>query len=170
MKKRYLYSLLFGIPGLLVAGIVSIFVFGALTGALWIFVFGDNPWPASIEWLMAILFMLTALTVWLGSIALGYVIGRRLESNPGVNRTHVLISAGASILFLLLILIQQWSVGNLGPQPASTACSDFCSLHGYSASGTPRQISGERICSCFDQVGNETLRIPLDHLDPHFLK
>jgi hypothetical protein len=168
MKKKYIYALLFGIPGLFVAGIVSILVFGAFTGILWMFVFGDNPWPDYIEWLVAIVFVLTVLSVWVVSIALGYVVGRRLENNPGLNRTHVLISAGLSVLFLVLILFQQWSVGNLGPKSDSTACSDFCSLHGYSGSGMPPRNSGEKICSCFDEAGNEVLRIPLDHLDPDF--
>ena len=46
MKRRYLYVLIFGVPALLVSVIISFLLFGAAAGVLWIFVFGDNPWPA----------------------------------------------------------------------------------------------------------------------------
>ena len=115
MKKRYLYTMLLGIPGLFVAGMISIFLFGAFAGVLWIYVFGDNPWPSYAEQLLAIVFVLTVLTLWIVSLVLGYVVGKRLEKDPALNRNHVLISAGLTTLFLLLILFQQWSVGNVVP-------------------------------------------------------
>src|SRR5512133_1062555 len=170
MKKRYLYTLLFGIPGFFIAGIFSIFVFAALTGILWLYVFGDNTWPAYLEPVLATLFVLAILTLWIASIALGYFIGRKLEKDPTLNRAHILISAGLTLALILLIVFHQWSVGNLGPKSDSTACSDFCTLHGYSGSGTSPEISGDRTCSCYDGSGNEVLRIPLDHLDPDTFK
>jgi hypothetical protein len=165
MKKRYLYTLLFGLPGLFIAGAISIFVFGALTGILWLFVFGDNIWPAYIEQVLPILFVLTLLFLWAIFIALGYFIGRRLEKDPSLNKTHIFLSVGLTLAFLLLMAFHQWSVGNLGPKSDSTMCSDFCSLHGYSGSGMPPEISGDRTCSCYDGSGNEVLQIPLDHLN-----
>jgi hypothetical protein len=166
MKKRYLYTLLFGIPGLFVAGIISIFAFGAFTGILWLYVFGDNPWPASAETVLSILFVFVFLIFWLGFMVLGYVVGRGLESNPAQNRKHILISAGLTALFLLMMVLYQWRVGNIGPQSDSVLCSDFCTQHGYAGSGMPPEISGDRTCSCYDDSGNEALRIPLDHLGP----
>ena len=166
MKKRFVYILLFAIPGLFVAGIVSILLFGAFAGILWLYVFGDNPWPAYIEPLAAISFVLTVLILWIASIVLGFFVGKRLEQDPRLNRSHVLISVGLTTLFLLLVLLQQWSVGNIGPQADSLLCSEFCVQHGYSGSGMPPETSGDRICSCFDDSGNEALRIPLDHLVP----
>jgi hypothetical protein len=150
MKKRYLYALLFGIPGLFVAGTVSIFLFGAFAGVLWLFVFGDNPWPSFIEPLTAALFVLTVLFLWMGFIVLGLIAGKRLERDPLVNRSHVLLSAGVTVMFLLLILFQQWSVGNLGLETDSVLCSDFCVQHGFSGSGLEPGISDDRICSCYD--------------------
>jgi uncharacterized membrane protein len=170
MKKRYLYALLFGLPGVFLAGTISIFVFGAVTGLLWLYVFGDNPLPAHTEDVLAILFVVSVLALWLVLILLGYVIGKRLEKDPALNRTHILISAGVTLAFLLLILFQQWSMRNLGPKTDSEQCSDFCTMHGYSASGMPPQISGDRTCSCYDESGNEVLRIPLDHFNPDFGK
>lgn len=166
MKKRYLYALLFGIPGLFVAGTVSIFLFGAFAGVLWLFVFGDNPWPSFIEPLTATLFVLAVLFLWVAFIVLGLIVGKRLERDPLVNKSHILLSAGVTVMFLLLILFQQWSVGNLGPESDSLLCSDFCVQHRFSGSGLEPGISDDRICSCYDDSGNEALRIPLDHLSP----
>ncbi len=166
MKKQYLYAMLLGIPGLFVAGMISIFLFGAFAGVLWIYVFGDNPWPSYAEQLLAIVFVLTVLTLWIVSLVLGYVVGKRLEKDPALNRNHVLISAGLTTLFLLLILFQQWSVGNLGPKTDTVLCSEFCARHGYSGGSMPPQNTRDRICSCFDDAGNETLTVPLDVIDP----
>ena len=170
MKKRYLYAVLFGIPALFAAGIVSIILFGGFLGILWLYVFGDNPWPPLAEAILSVLFVLLVLILWVVSILLGYWVGKRLETDPRLNRNHVLISAGLTLLFLLLMILQQFSVGNLGPKSDSRLCSDFCATHGYSGSGMPPEISGERVCSCYDDAGNEALRIPLDHLSPDFPK
>jgi hypothetical protein len=164
MKKRYLYSLLFGIPGLFVAGLLSIFVFAAFTGILWLYVFGDNPWPASSETIISALFVVVFGVLWVGLITLGYFIGKKLETGPLVNRNHVLISAALTLMFILLMLFQQWSVGNLGPKSDSLLCSEFCAKHGYSGSGMAPQNPGDRICSCYDAAGNEALTVPLDRI------
>ena len=165
MPKRYLYSLLFGLPGLFVAGIISILLFGAVAGVFWLFIFGDDPWPAAAQTVISILFVLVFLVLWMGFILLGYWFGRRLENDPAVNRNHVLLSAGLTLLFILFILLYQWNVGNIGPNSDSVLCSDFCSQHGYSGSGMSPETSGTRLCSCYDDAGNEGLSIPLDHLD-----
>ena len=164
MKKRYLYAFLFGIPGLFIAGIISILLFGAFAGILWIYVFGDNPWPSYVERLISIVFVLTVLTLWMAFILFGYAVGKRLEHDPLLNRNHVLMSAGLTLMFLLLILFQQWSVGNLGPKSDSLLCSEFCAQHGYAGSGMPPEISGDRTCSCYDNSGDEAQTVPLDSI------
>jgi hypothetical protein len=166
MKKRYLYALLFGIPGLLVAGLIAIVVFAGVMGILWLYVFGDDPWPASTEQIVSVLFGFMVIAVWLTSIVAGYAIGKRLENNPARNRSHILISMALTIALLLLMLFQQWRLGNLGPKPVSVICSDFCTQHGYSGSGMPPQISGDRSCSCYDRSGLEAIKIPLESIDP----
>lgn len=170
MKKRYLYSLLFGIPGLFVAAIISIFFFGTVLGTLWLFVFGDNLWPSYWEMIVSALFIFVVLIGWSGFILLGYFVGKRLEGDPTINRNHVWISLGLTAMFLLLILVHQWSVGNIGLTSDSALCSEFCAKHGFSGSGMPPANSGDKICSCYDDSGDETLRIPLDHLAPDFPK
>ena len=165
MKKRYLYALLFGIPGFFIARMISLFTFGASLGFLWLFVFGDNPWPASTEKFLTIFLLLTFLILWIGTILLGYRIGKGLESTVALNRNHVLISTVLTMLFILFILIQQWSAGNIGAKSDSTLCSDYCIAQGYSGSGMPAQTSGDRICSCYDASGKEALRVPLGDID-----
>ena len=166
MKKRYLYALLFGIPGFFIAGIFSLFIFGAALGFLWLFVFGDNLWPVSTETVLPILLVLTFLILWISLILLGYVIGKRLETDSALNRKHILLSAVLTLMFILFIILQQWSVGNIGPKSDSMLCSDYCSAQGYSGSGMPPQVSGDRTCSCYDDSGNEAIQIPLDMITP----
>ena len=166
MKKRYVYSLLFGIPGFFVAGIISIVAFAAGTGILWIYFFGDNPWPASTEKILSVLLALIFLILWVAFITTGFVTGKRLEKDPQLNKGHILLSSGLTILFILFIAIQQLSVGNLGPKSDGVACSDYCSLQGYSGSGMPPQNSGDRSCSCYDNLGREVLKVPLDRITP----
>lgn len=166
MKKRYLYALLFGIPGLFVAGVISLFTFGALAGVLWIFVFGDDPWPLSTNKVLPALFVLVFLLLWIASIAAGYVVGKRLESDPRLDGKHILISGGLTLLFILFIVLQQFNVGNMGHRSDSMLCADFCTQRGYSASGTPAQNSGDRSCTCYDNAGNEALRVPWEDIVP----
>jgi hypothetical protein len=170
MKKRTLYALLFGVPGFFLAGIITLVVFGASVGFLWLFVFGDNPWPDSTETLLTALILVTFLVLWLGIIFVGYQTGRRLESDPALNRNHALLSAGITLLFILFIVFQQWSAGNLGPKSDTVLCSDYCIAKGYAGSGMPPRDSGDRTCSCYDSSGNETLKVPLDRIDPGTLK
>lgn len=170
MKKRFLYALLFGIPGFFIAGMSSIAIFGAAMGALWLYVFGDNPWPTSIETITLALFLVTFLIVWAVFMVIGFGVGRRLEADPILNRKHILVSGGLTLAFILFIVFQQFSVENLGPRSADGVCSDYCSLKGYSASGLSPQDTGNRVCSCYDNLGNEVRMAPLDRLESNTLK
>jgi hypothetical protein len=135
-------------------------------GALWLFVFGDNEWPFSTDIVLPILLALVFLFLWVGFIILGYIVGKRLENDATWNWKHILVSGGITILFVVFIILQQWRVGNLGPKSDSTLCSDYCTRQGYSASGLPPLNSGHRTCSCYDNLGNEALKVPLDTISP----
>jgi len=137
MKKRYLYALLFGIPGFFISVMLSLFLFGTLFGILWIFVYGDNPWPDSITDVSGMLLILAFLILWAGLIAVGYFVGKKLETTPTLNKNHIQLSSGLTILFLILILFQPFNVGNLGPKSDSEVCSAYCLSKGYAASGMP---------------------------------
>jgi hypothetical protein len=165
MKKRYIYSILFGVPGFIVSLTVSFVVFGFAGGVLWIYVFGDNPWPAYIDKVLIVLFMIVFLTAWLASLTIGFITGKQLEQNPILNRKHVLISIGVTITSVLFIVFHQWSVGNLGPKSDGLRCSDLCRQKGYPASSMPPRDSGERSCSCLDQTGHEIIKVPIDSIN-----
>lgn len=165
MKKRHIYSILFGIPGLIVSAIVSFAVSGFAAGVLWIFVFGDNPWPSVIEKIFPFLLALVFLTVWFACIRIGFVIGKQLEQNPVLNKKHVLVSIALTLIPILFIVFYQFQVGNIGPKSEGVRCSDFCSQKGYSASSMPPQNSGKRTCSCLNNFGLEIIKVPIDSLD-----
>jgi hypothetical protein len=158
MQKRYLYSILFGIPGCIIGLLIAGLATGAVAGALWLYVFGDDPWPHGTTRVLPILFVTVFLLVWLGAIVAGYRAGRRLEAVPGLDRRHLLISAGATALPLLLVALHQLRVGNLGPVSDSVWCSDFCRARGYTGSGMPPRDSGDRTCTCYDSRGRAALQ------------
>jgi hypothetical protein len=166
MKKRFIYSILFGIPALIVSVIIAIIVFGFAAGALWIYAFGDNPWPASVEKILSILFILVFLVVWIALIIIGFVIGKHLEQNPILNKKHILISVGITITFILFIAFYQLRIGNIGTKSVGLQCSNYCSQIGYSASSVSPQDSDERMCGCLDNSGLEVISIPIDNIAP----
>ncbi len=166
MKKRHLYSLLFGIPGFFISVIISFIVFGAAAGFLWIYVSGDKPRPSSIGTILPILFILTFLATWITSIIIGFVTGNRLEKDQALNTKHILISIGATIVPILLVVLHQLSAGNIGPKSESIRCGDFCTQKGYSVSDTSPKNSGEITCSCLDGSGHEIMKIPIDSIAP----
>jgi hypothetical protein len=151
-------------PGFFLSGVIALLVFGFTAGALRLFLLGDNPWPASIETILPFLLLLVFPIAWLATTTLGFVIGKHLEANPVLQKSHILISFGLTLLAVLLILSYQWSVGNTGPQSAGLRCSDYCSLNGYSASSLPPLDSGDRTCSCLDNLGREAIKIPIDQI------
>ena len=166
MKKRCIYSILFGIPGFIVSAIISLVVFGFAAGALWIYGFGDNPWPASVEKILPILFIFVFLVVWIALMIIGFVIGKQLEQNPILNKKHILISVGITITFILFIAFYQLSIGNIGTKSVGLQCNNYCSQKGYSASSVSPQDSGERMCGCLDNSGLEVTSIPIDNIAP----
>jgi hypothetical protein len=95
----------------------------------------------------------------------GYVFGKKLDAQPGFNRKHLVLSIGATVLPVLLVILHQFSVGNFGPQPDSLVCADFCLGKGYSGSKTSPRDTGERTCSCLDGRDVAVDRIPLDSIN-----
>jgi len=166
VKKRYLYSLLFAIPGLFIAAIISIAIFGAATGFLWIYVYGDMSWPPSIEKLLPIISVFTFLVLWIISIVIGFATGKKLEKDQVSSTKHILISVALTIVPITIIFLQQLSVGNIGQKTDGMRCSEYCSQYGYSGSGMPPRDSGERNCFCYDDYGNKIKEIPIDNIVP----
>ncbi|MBI4824865.1 MAG: hypothetical protein HY807_00380 [Nitrospirae bacterium] len=166
MKKRYIYALLFGVPGFFVSLIVSTIVFGGAAGIFWIFIFGDDPWPAYAEKLLSILLILGFLALWTASIVIGYKTGEDREDEPDLDSKHIVISAAAIFGLVIVIVLHQYLIGNIGPKDDGRLCSEFCSEKGYSASGMPPRDSGESSCSCYDNDGKEGMKVMMDSIKP----
>jgi len=114
MKRRYLYCLLVGVPGLVVCLLITYVYFGVAAGVLWIFIYRDNPWPVWSGKVVPVIFVLDFLAIWLPFLLIGFIIGKRLEQSPALNKMHVLISAGLTILFILFILSYRVSLAGIG--------------------------------------------------------
>jgi hypothetical protein len=161
MKRRYLYVLLFGVPSLLVSIIISLLLFGAAAGVLWIFVFGDNPWPPSAEKALAAVFFVACLTLWVAFMSVAFIAGKKQEESASLNVKHVIASAGATALAVLFMVLHQWSTGNVGPKSDSVLCSELCREKGFAGSGMPPRDAGAPTCSCFDAQGREAVKVPM---------
>jgi hypothetical protein len=166
MKKRYIYTLLFGVPGLVIALVAAVLAFGTAIGFLWLYVFGDSPSPQLPAAIISALFGLVFLGLWFGSLVWGWVVGKRLEADPVLDRRHIFWSVGVTLAVLLLIVLHQFSVGNLGPKSDSQVCSDYCREQGYHASELTPRDAGERICSCLDSYGRKAIGVELERLAP----
>ncbi len=105
MKRRYLYMLLFGIPGLLLSFLMTLVSFGMMMGILWLFVFGDNSWPAAVDTLLPILLIVVLLALWTASLWGGYQVGKHREADPRLNLSHVLASAALTLVLLAFVLV-----------------------------------------------------------------
>jgi uncharacterized membrane protein YidH (DUF202 family) len=165
MKTRHWYLVAFGLPAALAAGGVALALFAAAAGLAWIFVAGDKPWPGYLEVLLVVVFAVVFLVVWGGLLRWAYAAGIRRESRGGIDPRHLLVSAGVTALLLALVALQQWSVGNIGPQSDGLRCSDYCRAKGFGGSSTPPRDTGSASCSCLDANGREALTVPMTEVD-----
>jgi hypothetical protein len=161
INRRHTYVLLFAVPALLVSIIAAALMLAASAGALWLFVYGDAPWPNTANVLLGAIFFLAAAVVWLALLFVAYVVGRRQESERSLNKGHVALSIGATVVLAMVIIfrVAGWNVA--GAQGDSVVCADLCLAEGFTASGLPPRNSGDRTCSCYDAQGQETRRVAL---------
>ena len=162
-KRRYLYVLLFAAPTFLLALIAGAMLLGAAAGALWLFVLGDDPWPSEADTLLTSVFVLGGAAFWIAQLSVAYAVGKREETKPSLNRTHVLISVGATVTLAVLIALRMSGVG-FGSRPDSLVCADHCLAAGAQGSGMPPQDSGDRTCSCYDAEGRVITSIQLQDI------
>jgi hypothetical protein len=161
LKRRHLYVLLFAVPAFLVSIIAATLMLAASAGFLWLFVFGDNPWPSRADTMLGSVFIVVSAASWLGLLSVAYLAGKRQESRPTLNSAHVVLSVGATVTLAAVIVVRLISPNGFGPRSDSLVCADFCRAAGFASSGTPPQNSGDRTCSCYDAQGREARRLPL---------
>jgi hypothetical protein len=79
MKKRYIYSLLFGVPGFVVSLLVAFILFGFVAGVFWLYVYGDDAWPSSAETILPVLLVMSFLILMIMSNNQGHICIARLN-------------------------------------------------------------------------------------------
>jgi len=161
MRRRYSYVLFFAVPAFLASLVVSGLLFGAGAGALWLFVFGDNPWPSAAGNVLAGGFIVVFVACWIGLLSAAYIAGKKHEDSSAFDARVIWASSGATALLALLVFAHQRSVGNIGPKDDGILCAEFCQAKGYSGSGMPPRNSGDTTCSCFDAKGKEAVKAPI---------
>jgi cytochrome bd-type quinol oxidase subunit 2 len=164
MRKRYIYTLLFLVPGLFASLLITSAVFAVVFGALWLYVFGDSPWPESSRQVLPLLMLVVFGCLWAVAIVTGYLVGKRLEAAPGFDVGHLWISLGATLLPIAMVLLHQLSVGKAGLKSDWQLCSEYCGDLGYATSSMPSRDSGDRTCSCRGQFGEAEVTLPIDEL------
>jgi hypothetical protein len=115
MKRRYLYSVLVGVPGFVLSLLLMYMLFGVAGGVLWILVYRDNAWPAWSATVVPVIFAIDVLAVWIPFPLIGFSIGKRLEQGPRLNKIHVLISVGLTILFIVFSASYRVRIPFVGP-------------------------------------------------------
>lgn len=168
MKNRYLYTLIFCIPALLVALITSFLFFGGVLGILWIYVFGDDTWPQGIDIFLIIPFILVFAGIWITLLTVAFKVGKAHEADINSSPKRAVSAAfGATALFLLFIALHQWQVGNIGPTSVNVACSDFCTNEGYKTSMIPARNTNndsDASCNCLGAKGQIEITTPMTTL------
>jgi hypothetical protein len=121
VKARHSYPLLFFIPSAVLGAVAGVLAGAAGGGILWLFVYGDSPWPAQANAVVMAMACVVAVAV-LGALLLAaYRAGNVQDARGGLRKAHVLMALGLSVGLPLLLLLHQWLIGNIGH---STVVSD----------------------------------------------
>jgi hypothetical protein len=155
MRKRYIYLSIFGIPGFLISLAISFTLIGVLAGFSWLYLFGDNPWPAWSQTAGSVIFIIVFLLCWIASLVIGFKFGARREDGSPVNKKHIVVSMAVMLATFALVLLHQLRVGNIGPKSLDLQCSDLCKEKGYSGSSMPPRNSGDTTCRCYDAANRK---------------
>jgi hypothetical protein len=161
MSRGLLYVLVFALPALLVSGIAAFALFGAAAGAMWLFAFGDNPWPQSAQNALGLGFATAWLALWLALLTFAFVFGRNRGTQRALPRRDLLAAVALTVLAVGLVALQQRSVGNLGPPSEGEACASFCQHKGFAGSSMPPRNAGNPTCGCVDTHGREAITVPI---------
>lgn len=168
MKRGCLYSLLFGIPGFFISVILSWVVFLLLIDITWFLGINGEVGTAISEEKMLGIPVIMFLMLWAYLIIIGYVMGKKLGNASPVNRKHILLSAGITLLIFVPLL--WWGVSNMNYEADADLCGQFCVQHGYNVSIPSPMGESERTCYCSNSFTGDKATVPLDSIDPDTLK
>lgn len=158
VKARFSYPLVFLLPSAMAALIATVLAVGAGGGILWLFVYGDNPWPQSADNVLMAVAIAACLAIFAALSFASYSFGKKRESHGGLKWSHVALAAGISVLLPALAFLHQLGVGNIGPRPDSVLCSEFCLTRNYRSSMIPH----DGTCRCHGMDGREALNVSME--------
>lgn len=161
LKRRHIYVLLFAVPALLVSISAAAVMLAVSAGALWLFLFGDNPWPPVANTLLGAVFAMGGAALWLALLSIAWAIGKQQERRPTLSTAHVALAIGATAVFAVAIIGHLTRQNLFGTPTDSLVCADVCRAEGFMGSGISPANSGNHVCSCYDTQGREAARIDL---------
>jgi len=112
MRLRHQY-LIVGIAWALLLGPAAFFLlFGFAAGASWLWLFGDNPWPVSLQWALPLIGVIGGALVALACVPIAYEYGKTLETRANASsRTEwrkVQVLTGIPVALIVLIGLNGW--------------------------------------------------------------
>ena len=158
MRLRSLYLLVGLVLGSLAGVAVAFQVFAFAAGVSWLFLFGDDPWPAGVERYLIGIPLVAGLATLAAGLGVGYAFGRRSEAGPGPERArrrgHGLLLAGLA-LWLLVAVLAGWQTERQSAARATAAVQEaaFADLRQARHVVTGIGVADD---------GGETLHITLD--------
>lgn len=148
MKKRYVYSLLYGIPGLIISFLVATFVTGMTMGIFWLFMFGDTmEWPSWTEWVAPTLGIIAFVIMQSIIVIIGFNVGKKQEANDlPINRKYIIIPMLIIVFFIFYVMIIF--------RNSDDVCSNLCIKKGYDKNNpvSTSEYLGKKSCSCWNNT------------------
>lgn len=169
MRKRYIYALLYGIPGFFASIPLLLVSFLIFCNPLDAGKFGPHTFCGGMNSFAKII-PIFFLPWWIISIWMGFIAGKKYEKNKTLNRKHVLTSLITTIVLILIITAFYLRSREANrPNPDFKKCDDFCSQKGYpqSSMGYPGTPDPSKVsCSCYANDGKHMLKIPFSQISP----
>jgi hypothetical protein len=156
---------MFAVPALFVAAACAAVLFVIAIAILWAFVLGDDVWPAFTVPAVIGASVLCFLGLAAIFLSLAHTTGLKEEARPALNRTHVGLSVGATMLSVLL-LVALYLARDFGATGPEARCSRLCRDRGFSISRPSPPDAGVRTCGCLDSNAREALTLPLPEAAP----
>lgn len=107
-KPRVIFAILFGLLGIPAAFLAAMAVTGGLTGVLWLYVFGDDRWPAwTGPFITTCLYAAAAGTFGI-SVILGVQYGRILEKTADAAAISRKLRLTTGLTLIIWVLFGSW--------------------------------------------------------------
>ena len=91
--------------GLVIGAVAAVFTVAAAAGFSWLYLFGDEPWPDSVDWVLTALSLGVFLAVLSGCVAWGVRAGDRTAAAPPEEEARRLAGARRLLAFGVLLAL-----------------------------------------------------------------